>query len=263
MDSIRPFRELHSGGSFVMPNPWDIGSAVVLEQLGFVALATTSSGLALANGQLDGAIGLEQLAEHVRQIHGAISVPINVDAERLFSEDLGGLAASVETLVDAGAAGVSIEDYSRERDGIDEVEIAARRVGAAVEAASASGVVVTARAENLIRGVNDIADTLERLRAYRDAGADVLYAPGLVDPDDIAAAVAIGPPLNVLARPTTPPIAELASLGVRRVSIGGSFALAAYAALVDAANEVLEHGTSTYQLASPNFGTATRLLADR
>ena len=195
MDAIDRFRSRHASGTFVLPNPWDVGSARLLEALGFEALATTSSGLALAHGQLDGSVALDELAAHVRELTGAVALPLNVDAERLFGDDASGIAEAVAQLAEAGAAGLSIEDYDRDAGQIDDIVNAASRVRVAVDAAAKTGVVLTARAENLIRGVADVSDTLERLRAYRDAGAAVLYAPGLVEPADIEAAVAIGPPL--------------------------------------------------------------------
>jgi 2-methylisocitrate lyase-like PEP mutase family enzyme len=219
-----------------MPNPWDVGSAVQLEEAGFAALATTSSGFAKSLGRSDGETTLFELAAHVAAICEATTIPLNVDAERCFSESVSGIGDTVRMLADSGAAGFSIEDWSPET-GIDPLPQAAQRVAAAVAAASDSGMVVTARAENLLRGVDDLDDTIARLTTYADAGAHCVYAPGLHRPDDIAAVVqaADGLAVNVLLWPNGPTVPQLAELGVRRVSVGGSLANAAYKAAMDAA----------------------------
>jgi 2-methylisocitrate lyase-like PEP mutase family enzyme len=244
------FRALHSAEDlFVMPNPWDVGSARLLETSGFEALATTSAGFAWSIGKLDQRVTREELVAHVTSLAEATSVPLNVDSERCYPDDPGGVAETVTLLADAGAAGLSIEDYDPATSAIDDVEVAARRVAEVAEAAHrlADPMVVTGRAENHIRGVDDLDDTIARLIAYRDAGADAVYAPGLADLDQIAAVVdAVGVPVNVLARPGGPAIAELASVGVRRVSTGSLLAGAAYAALIAGAQELLTGGTSHY-----------------
>jgi 2-methylisocitrate lyase-like PEP mutase family enzyme len=244
------FRELHAGDRlFVMPNPWDVGSARLLEASGFEALATTSAGFAWSLGKLDGAVSRAELVEHVAALAAATSLPLNVDSERCYPEDPGGVAETVALLADAGAAGFSIEDYDPATGRIDDVELAAERVAMAAEAAHglSSLLVLTGRAENHIRGVDDLDDTITRLLAYRDAGADVVYAPGLASIDHVEAVVeAVGVPVNVLALPGGPSIAELAAAGVRRVSTGGSLARAAYGALVAGAHELLADGTSRY-----------------
>jgi 2-methylisocitrate lyase-like PEP mutase family enzyme len=241
------FRTLHESGLFVMPNPWDAGSARLMHFYGFEALATTSAGFALTLGRLDMQVTRDELVAHVEQLAAATPVPLNVDSERLFPDDSGGVAETVRVLAAAGAAGCSIEDYDPAADRIEEIAVAVERVGTAAEAAHADAVVLTARAENLLRGVHDLEDTIERLRAYRDAGADVVYAPGLRDIDHIRSVVdAVGVPVNVLALPGGPSVPELAAAGVRRVSTGGLTALAAYGVLGRAAKELLGPGTSSY-----------------
>ena len=240
------FRELHERQQlFVMPNPWDVGSARLLASLGFEALATTSAGFAWSLGKLDTTVTRDELVVHVRALAAATPLPLNVDSERCYPDDPGGVAQTVRLLAEAGAAGCSIEDYDPAGDRIDDVEVAAARVR---EAAEARGdFVLTARAENHLHGLDDLDDTIARLVAYRDAGADVVYAPGLADLEQIAAVVeAVGVPVNVLALPHGASVAELASVGVRRVSTGGSLARAAYGALLAGAQELEEHGTSRY-----------------
>jgi 2-methylisocitrate lyase-like PEP mutase family enzyme len=244
------FRALHSAGElFVMPNPWDVGSARLLETCGFAALATTSAGFAWASGKLDQSVTRGELVAHVATLADATSVPLNVDSERCYPDDPGGVAETVALLADTGAAGLSIEDYDPATGAMDDVEAAAQRVAAVVEAAHrlADPIVVTGRAENHIRGVDNLDDTISRLMSYRDAGADAVYAPGLSDLDQIARVVeAVGIPVNVLALPAGPSVAELSSAGVQRVSTGSLLAGAAYAALVAGARELLTDGTSRY-----------------
>jgi 2-methylisocitrate lyase-like PEP mutase family enzyme len=244
------FHELHRGDRlFVMPNPWDIGSARVLESLGFEALATTSAGFAWALGKLDQTVTRDELVAHVATLTATTSLPLNVDSERCFPDDPGGVAETARLLADAGAAGFSIEDYDPASGGMDDVESAASRVALAAEAAHSTSepLVLTARAENHIRGVDDLDDTIARLVAYRDAGADCVYAPGLVDIEQIAAVVeAVQIPVNILALPGGPTTAELEAAGVRRVSTGGALASVAYGAHVAGARELLADGTSHY-----------------
>ncbi len=232
-----------------MPNPWDVGSARLLASRGFEALATTSSGFAWSLGKLDQTVSRDELVAHVAALAEATPLPLNVDSERCYPEEPGGVAETVSLLADAGAAGFSIEDYDPAADRIDDVRLAVERVATAAEAAHglSEPMVLTARAENHIRGVDDLDDTIARLIAYRDAGADVVYAPGLSKLDQIAGAVeAVGIPLNVLALANGPTIAELASVGVRRVSTGGALARSAYGALLAGAQELLADGTSGY-----------------
>lgn len=248
-DELRTrFHELHQADEiFVMPNPWDVGSARMLESLGFPALATTSSGFAWSRGRTDGAMTLDELVDHVAALTAEISVPLNVDSERCFAEDLAGVAETVGRLADAGAAGCSIEDWDPTAGVIDPFDKAVSRVGAAVAAANESGMVLTARAENQLRGVDDLDDTIRRLVAYREEGAHCLYAPGLTVAADIARVVTeVGAPINVLAMNAGPIVSELAGLGVRRVSTGGALARAAYAAAIAGATEILEIGSSSY-----------------
>jgi 2-methylisocitrate lyase-like PEP mutase family enzyme len=244
------FRALHEGdGMFVMPNPWDVGSARLLASCGFEALATTSAGLAWSLGRLDGEVTRDELVAHVAALSDATSLPLNVDAERCYPDGPGGVGETVSLLADAGAAGLSVEDYNPATHGMDDVRVAAERVAAVADAAHdrPDPLVVTGRAENHIRGVDDLDDTIARLIAYRDAGADVVYAPGLRDLEQISAVVtAVGIPVNVLAVPSGPSVAELAAVGVRRVSTGGALAGAGYAALLAGARELLDDGTSLY-----------------
>jgi 2-methylisocitrate lyase-like PEP mutase family enzyme len=244
------FRALHEREQlFLMPNPWDVGSARLLESVGFEALATTSAGFAWSLGKLDQNVSRDELVAHVATLAAATSLPLNVDSERCYPDDPGGVAQTVELLADAGAAGFSIEDYNPETGSMDHVGAAAERVAEAAEASRKQDepLVLTGRAENHIRGVDDLDDTIARLLAYRDAGADVVYAPGLTDIDQIAAVVeAVGVPVNVLALPGAPSFSELESAGVRRISTGSLLAGAAYEALLVGARELQEEGTSRY-----------------
>ena len=231
---------------FVMPNPWDVGSARLLQSAGFEALATTSAGFAWSVGKLDQTVSRDELVAHVATLAAATDLPLNVDSERCYPDDPGGVTRTVELLAEAGAAGFSIEDYDPDTGGMDEVGRAAERVAEAAQAAR-EGMLLTARAENHIRGVDDLDDTIARLIAYRDAGADAVYAPGLTDVEQIARVVeAVRIPLNVLALPSGPSLGELAAAGVRRISTGSLLAGAAYGALLEGARELREEGTSRY-----------------
>jgi len=245
-DRCAGFRALHERNRlFLMPNPWDVGSARLLAALGFEALATTSQGFAWSIGKRDQTVTRDELVEHVAAVAAATPLPLNVDSERLYPDEPGGVAETVRLLADAGAAGCSIEDYDPAVGGLDDVTVAAERVGAA--AAVKGDVVLTARCESHLYGGSDPDDTIARLVAYRDAGADVVYAPGLTDLGQIAAVVeAVGIPVNVLGLPSGPTMSELESVGVRRVSVGSLLASAAYAALVAGGRELLDEGTSTY-----------------
>ncbi len=243
------FRALHAGHDlFVMPNAWDAGSARLLESCGFAAIATTSSGFAWTLGRHDQQVSCDELLDHVRALSAAIDVPLSVDSERCFADTPEGVAETVTLLAEAGAAGCSIEDYDPERDAIDDPARATERVAAAVEAAHAGDpIVLTARAENHLHGIDDLDDTIARLVAYRDAGADVLYAPGLTGADQIAAVVAaVAAPVNVLALIGAPPVARLAELGVRRVSTGSLLTSTAYGAMLAGARELLAGGGSDF-----------------
>ncbi|PRZ40562.1 2-methylisocitrate lyase-like PEP mutase family enzyme [Antricoccus suffuscus] len=244
------FRALHvPGAPLLMPNPWDIGSAKVLASLGFKALATTSSGHAATLGKLDGAIGRDESLTHAQSLVDAVDLPFNADLENGFADDSQGVFDTVDAAIRVGLAGCSIEDFSGDDDDpIYTKEVAVERISAAVDAAKrAPGLVLTARAENFIHDRPDLADTIERLQAFQEAGADVLYAPGISKLDDIRTLVReVDRPVNILARPGLPSVAELADAGVARISVGGSFNKAAFGALVAAARELLEQGTYGY-----------------
>jgi 2-methylisocitrate lyase-like PEP mutase family enzyme len=244
------FRALHARDAlFVMPNPWDVGSARLLASCGFEALATTSAGFALSLGKLDQSVSRDELVTHVAQLADATPLPLNVDSERCYPDEPGGVAEAVALLSQAGAAGFSVEDYDPSTQTIDGLADATERVAVAAEAAHRrpDPMVLTGRSENHIRGVDDLDETIARLVAYRDAGADVVYAPGLSNLDQIEAVVkAVGIPVNVLALPNGPSVAELASVGVRRVSTGSLPAGSAYGTLLAAARELLTEGTSHY-----------------
>lgn len=242
-DRISRFSDLHSGGSFIMPNPHDVGSCRLLTALGFGALATTSGGFSASIGKPDMTVSRDELLEHVRAICGATGLPVNVDSERCFPEEPGGVPETVRLLAEAGAAGCSIEDWDPHSQEIESLAVATARVASASEAAESSGLVVTARAENHLRGRDDLDDTIGRLSAYRDAGAEVVYAPGLTDLSAITRIVEeVGGPVNVLLVPGGPSTTQLAEVGVRRMSVGSSFARIAYGALVQAAEHLQAHG---------------------
>src|SRR6478736_6836226 len=243
------FRSLHADGIFVMPNPYDMGSARLLAALGFQALASTSAGFAATLGRLDMMVTRDELLPHVEALAGATDLPLNVDSERCFSNDAAGVAETVRLLADAGAAGCSIEDWDPETGRIDDPGHSTELVAAAVEAAHdrPDPLVLTARAENHLHGVADLDDTIARLVAYRSVGADCVYAPGLTDPEQIATVVAaVEAPVNVLALPAAPSVSELGRLGVRRVSTGSLLARSAYGALLAGARELVSTGTSGY-----------------
>ena len=250
-DGLRQlFADLHREGTFLMPNAWDIGSAKLLASLGFPAVATTSAGLGAALGRMDQEVSLDELVVHVRDLVAAVKIPINVDAENGYAATPQGVAETVDRLAAEGAAGLSIEDYDPS-SGIYPLDVAIDRVAAAVEAAKRHGVVLTARAENYLYDIDDIDDTIARLRAFREVGADVLYAPRIEDHKKIARLVAeVDGPLNVLLMRTTPTVDQLADIGVRRISTGGALALTAYGALASAARELLTSGTSTFAAAA-------------
>ena len=240
------FAALHGAGTFIMPNVWDVGSALVLQSLGFEAIATTSSGFAASLGRHDQNVTLAELAVHVADLCSALDIPLSIDAEAGYSRDLDGLPRTVGQLAATGASGISIEDYIPDR-GLLAREEATERVGRLSAAAHSEGLVVTARAENHLYGIDDLDDTIARLRSYRDAGADVVYAPGLASTDDIARVVSeVDAPVNVLLLPDGPSVPELTDAGVRRISTGGALAFAAYGAMAAGARELLERGTATF-----------------
>lgn len=247
----RRFADLHAGpGTFLLPNPWDVGSARLLVHAGFPALATTSAGLAWSLGKEDQQVTRDELLAHVRSVVAAVDVPVQVDAEHGFGDDAAGVGATVQLLHDAGAAGCSIEDYDPVRAAVLPLDVAVERVAAAADAAHRpeDPLVLTARCENHLYGVDDLDDTIRRLRAYVAAGADCVYAPGLRTVEQVRTVVdAVDVPVNVLAWPDGPTVDELAEAGARRVSVGGAFASAAYGALMSAARELREHGTTTFR----------------
>jgi len=245
------FLALHHGeGPLLMPNAWDAGTAKVFQTLGFDAVATTSSGFAATLGRLDGSVSLDEAIEHSATLVDAVEVPVSADLENGYADDPSGVAATIGRALGAGLAGCSVEDFTGDRnDPIYELGLATDRITAAAEAAHAgpSRLVLTARCENFLRGRVDLADTITRLQAYQEAGADVLYAPGVAALEDIRAIVdAVDRPINVIALPNAPSVAELAALGVGRVSVGGAFAWVALGAVVEAANELREQGTYGY-----------------
>jgi 2-methylisocitrate lyase-like PEP mutase family enzyme len=245
------FLALHKAGEpLLLPNPWDAGSAKVLAFLGFQALATTSSGFALTLGRPDGAVTRDEALEHARVIVSATELPVSADLEGGFADEPAAVARTVELAIQAGLAGCSIEDFSGSaQQPIYEPALARERIAAAAEAAHRGDVrlVLTARAENYLHGRPGLADTIARLQAFQEAGADVLYAPGLTELADIRQVVtSVDRPVNVLALPACPPVAELAAAGVSRISVGGSYARMAYGALADAATELRDGGTYTY-----------------
>ena len=242
------FRALHEGPELLLlPNPWDVGSAKLLASLGFAALATTSGGFAATLGRLDGSVTRDEALTHGAEIAAATSLPVSADLENAFADEPAGVAETIRMAVQAGLAGCSVEDFTGQPGSpIYDIGLATDRVAAAAAAAKAGRVqlVLTARAENYLHGRPHLADTIARLRAYRDAGADVLYAPGLTSLDEIRQVVsAVDRPVNVLALPGGPTVPELAEAGVRRVSVGASFAFAALGAVVEAARELREDGS--------------------
>jgi len=237
------FAELHEGPCFLIPNPWDGGSAKVLEALGFEALATSSSAFAFTLGRADGEVTLDEVAEHVSAIARASDLPLSVDLENGFGASPEHAARAIEVVAAVGAVGGSIEDWDPEH-GIYEIGAAAERVAAAAEVARGLEFpfMLTARAENHIRGNPDLADTIARLRAYEEAGADVLYAPGLASVEEIAAVTAaVGKPVNVLARPHLT-VGGIAGAGAKRVSVGGSLAWATIEAMAGIARRMRDEG---------------------
>lgn len=267
-DLAKRFLDLHRPGEpLVIPNPWDAGSAKLLASLGFQALATTSAGFAATLGRADNCVTREEALAHCAAIVAATPLPVSADLENGFADDAEGVAATVRGAVEAGLAGCSIEDSTgRDDDPLYAIEHAAERIAAAVEAA-AGRLVVTGRAENFVLGredLEDLGDTIARLQAYQEAGADVLYAPRLTRIEDVRSVVeSVDRPVNVLAFTGLPPVSELAAAGVSRISVGGWFAFAALAALVDAATELRERGTYGYvDVARGGVTAARKAFAD-
>jgi 2-methylisocitrate lyase-like PEP mutase family enzyme len=247
-ERARAFRALHQGpGPLLLPNPWDIGSARLLASLGFAALATTSGGFAATLGRLDGTVTRDEAIGHAAMIAAATPLPVSADLENAFADEPAGVAETIGLAAAAGLAGCSVEDFTRRPDEpIYDLGLARERVAAAAAAAQASPgpLVLTARAENYLHGRPDLADTIRRLQAYQEAGADVLYAPGLTSLADIRTVVSsVDRPVNVLALAGAPAVPQLAAAGVRRVSVGSAFSNAALGAVVTAARELREQGT--------------------
>ncbi len=241
------FRRLHQSGCFVIPNPWDIGSALYLQHLGFKALASTSSGFAWSVGHADTAVGCDTVLAHLAAISAAVDVPVNADFENGYADTPEGVAANVRRAVATGVSGLSIEDSTGKPDApLFEIPEAVGRIAAARAAidATGSGVLLTGRAENFITGRPDLADTIARLLAYSQAGADCLYAPGLRTREDIAAVVkAVAPkPVNFLTMASDLTVADLAGLGVRRISVGGALARTAWGEFMRASKQIAEAG---------------------
>jgi 2-methylisocitrate lyase-like PEP mutase family enzyme len=246
------FQALHAAEPFVIPNPWDAGSARVLAALGFKALASTSSGFAFTLGRLDGEATLDEVAEHAATLDRATDLPVSVDLENGYGADPESAALAVTRVAEAGAVGGSIEDYDPEGR-IYDLDHAVERVAAAVDAARglAFPFTLTARAENHIRGNPDLDDTIARLQAFEAAGADVLYAPGLRTTAEIRAVCeAVSKPVNVLAHPRLP-MAEIVEAGAQRVSVGGALTWTAVGALAAAATEIRDSGDFSALAASP------------
>lgn len=247
-DRCRVFHELHRSGCFVIPNPWDIGSARVLEGLGFRALATTSSGFAWSLGRRDNHVSLEEALAHVRAVARSVAVPVNADFEGGFAIAPDEVAGNVTKATSTGIAGLSIEDSTGDSSRpLFDFQLSVERIAAARRAIdeSGTGVLLTGRSEGFIAGRPDLDETIRRLRAYAEAGADCLYAPGIRSREQIAAIVdAVAPkPVNVLVGSDFSTVADLAALGVRRISVGGALARTAWTGFLQAATEIAEHGT--------------------
>jgi 2-methylisocitrate lyase-like PEP mutase family enzyme len=249
-DRRREFRRLHQSGCFVLPNPWDLGSARLLAGMGFPALATTSAGFAWSQGRSDNHVTLDQALDHLRTMVAGVDLPVNADFEGGFAVEPAAVGANVLRAVGTGIAGISIEDSTGDAfQPLFEFDLAVARVRAARAAidASGTGVVLTGRSEGYITGRPDLTETVRRLRAYAEAGADCLYAPGLPTRSTIAAVVsAVAPlPVNVLIGAEGSSVADLAAMGVRRISVGGALARTAWAGFLEAAREIATQGTFT------------------
>jgi methylisocitrate lyase len=262
------FRRLHQRGCFVMPNPWDVGSARVLADLGFPALATTSSGLAWSLGRRDNSVSMKDTLRHLEALASAVDVPVNADFEHGFATIPADVARNVTAATRTGVAGLSIEDSTGEAaNPLFEFTLAVDRIRAARQAIdeTGTGVLLTGRSEGFIVGRPDLVETIRRLTAYADAGADCLYAPGIRTKADIAAVVnALAPkPVNVLMGSDFATVAELAAAGVRRISVGGALARAAWDGFLRAAQEIAEHGTFTSLARAIPFADLNRRFASR
>jgi 2-methylisocitrate lyase-like PEP mutase family enzyme len=247
-ERVAAFHDLHSSGCFVMPNPWDAGSARALEQLGFKALATTSAGFAWTLGCADNEVTLDQALEHLRLVVDAVRVPVNADFEGGFAVDPQQVSANVRRAAATGIAGLSIEDSTgQEGQPLHQFDLAVERVRAARRAIdqSGTGIVLTGRSEGFVCGRPDIEETVRRLSAYAEAGADCLYAPRIETAEHVAAIIAaVSPkPVNLLINSPFMSVSEAAALGVRRISVGGTLARTAWAGFLPAAREIADAGT--------------------
>jgi 2-methylisocitrate lyase-like PEP mutase family enzyme len=250
-ENAQHFLALHvPRNPLLMPNAWDIGSAKLFASLGVGAIATTSGGFAVSRGRLDGAMNQEEVLEHCGELVDAVDIPVSADLENGFADDPEGVAATITAAISRGLAGGSIEDFTRNNDApIYDLAEAAERVRAAAEAAHSGPVpfVLTARAENYLHGRVDLADTITRLQTYQEAGADVLFAPRVVDPADLHTLLtAVDRPVSVLVTPDAPAIGALAELGISRISVGGAIAAASYGFAVEAVRQLQEKGTPNY-----------------
>lgn len=247
-DRVAEFRRLHSAGCFVMPNPWDVGSARALQGLGFPALATTSSGFAWTQGRADTQVAVDRVLAHLRDVVDAVDVPVNADFEGCYAVEPDGVAANVTKAVATGIAGLSIEDSSGDpEEPLFDFDLAVARVRAARQAIdeSGTGVLLTGRSEGFVCGRPDIDETIRRLSAYADAGADCLYAPRIESVEHVTAIVsaAAPKPVNLLINAPFTTVDEAARLGVRRISVGGTLARTAWRGFLQAAEEIAESGT--------------------
>jgi 2-methylisocitrate lyase-like PEP mutase family enzyme len=256
-EKIDAFRQLHAEGCFVLPNPWDIGTAVALQQMGFKALATTSAGHAWSLARADNGVQRNEALEHLRQIAGGVDVPVNADFEGGFADEPEEVSANVKLAAATGIAGLSIEDSTGNADEpLYSFDLAVERVRAARRAIdeSGTGVLLTGRSEGFVVGRPDLEATIRRLKAYAEAGADCLYAPRIETPEQVSAVVAaVAPkPVNLLANAPFTTVAEAAALGVRRISTGGTLARTAWAGFLAAAQEIAGDGTFTRFVDLPN-----------
>jgi 2-methylisocitrate lyase-like PEP mutase family enzyme len=264
-EKCEAFRKLHSQPqAFIIPNPWDAGSARILESLGFSALATTSAGFAYTLARSDGKPTLDEKIAHCAALAQATDIPINADFEDGYADDPREVAANLRRLATTGVAGCSIEDFSRSSRSLFSFEQSVERVQAAAEAVRSLGLPfqLTARAENLLRGVNDLDDTIRRLQAYQTAGADVLYAPGIRSLEDLkTVTAALERPFNVLA-PLMPgaTLADFAAAGARRISLGAALTWATVKPLLDASREMLDSGTFSWLGNSASGAEIKKLL---
>jgi 2-methylisocitrate lyase-like PEP mutase family enzyme len=258
-DKAAHFLALHTPGTpLLMPNAWDIGSAKLFEALDIKAIATTSGGFAATRGRLDGAMTKPEVLAHSAELAGAVGLPVSADLENCFAHDPEGVAATIKEAIATGLAGGSVEDFTGKTNDdrgnyadqpIYELALATERVRAAAEAAHSGPVhfVLTARAENYLHGRTDLADTIKRLQAYQEAGADVLFAPAVVEPKELEQLIkSVDIPVSVLILPHGPDVQGLAELGVARISVGGAVAVAAYGAAIKAVTELRDQGTAGY-----------------